>query len=145
MPAAKRARYDPVGAPSCSTPLEQIPAAQAVQPGLSVHVVGSASGAPMSQEQMSSVQSARDPSKCQISYIFCSSDLFSVNSTKRPLFVDLEKDSMEFLANLILTNESLPQDSISIELFTHEGYPIVLNDYNKKGEITVYNVNFIYW
>ena len=139
VPPVNGARYGPVGAQSYSLPLEQIPAAQPVQPGLFTHAVSSARGPPMSHEPIPTVGSARIPSKCQISYIFCSGDLFTVNCMKRPLYIDLEKDSMEFLANLILTNESLPQDSTSIELFTHEGYPIVLNDYNRKGENTVYN------
>ena len=136
VPPVSGARFGPVDAPSYSVPLEQIPT---VQPGLSANAMGSARGPLMSHEAIPGVRLARSPSKCQIGYIFCSSDLFTVNSMKRSLYIDLEKDSMEFLADLILTNEGLSQDSISIELFTHEGYPIVLNDYNKKGEITVYN------
>ena len=136
VPPVSGARFGPVDAPSYSVPLEQIPT---VQPGLSTNAMGSARGPLMSQEAIPAVRLARSSSKCQIGYIFCSSDLFTVNSMKRSLYVDLEKDSMGFLADLILTNEGLPQDSTSIELFTHEGYPIVLNDYNKKGENTVYN------
>ena len=47
---------------------------------------------------------------------------------------NLEKDSMEFLANLIVTNEELCQESTTVELFTHEGYPVPLNQYSKKGQ-----------
>ena len=118
-------------APSNPKPLEQI---QPLQPGLSTHAMSSAREAPIPQQKIPAVQRKTVPSICQISYIFCSDDVLTVTCKKRSLLIDLEKESMEFLARLILANENLPNDSTSIELFTHEGYPIVLNDYNREGE-----------
>ena len=65
-------------------------------------------------------------------YIFCK-DLFGRNVMREVITnLDLEHDSLEFIARMISERHKFRLDTYAIEFYSHEGYPMCVNQYNVK-------------
>ena len=84
------------------------------------------------------VKNSRNSAVYQFKYIFCSDLMFVQHIEQQTLITDMDKETMSVLTDRILTKECLSHDSVAVELFTHEGYPLPLNDYNKQGVYIIF-------
>ena len=70
--------------------------------------------------------------RSKIYYIFCK-DLFGRNVMREVITnLDLELDSLELIARMISERHKFRLDTYAIEFYSHEGYPMCVNQYNVK-------------
>ena len=70
-----------------------------------------------------------------VRYILCQ-DLFAKEAKEKVVIqLYLNATTIRDLIDRICANEGIQQDSYTLELFTQEGYPININNYNEDCEL----------
>ena len=77
----------------------------------------------------------------RIHYVLCT-DLFINNQEELFLCLQPEGDTMEHLINLICHTHNIPE-SLTVELFSEEGFPLNVNSFTMKSKQALYLYNLI--
>ncbi len=73
-------------------------------------------------------------SKIKLYYIFCK-ELLKRNVTREVIVnLDLEKDPLELVIRIISERHKCSLEKHALELYSQEGYPLSVNQYNNKCE-----------
>lgn len=112
---------------SCSTDLDD--SASVTTPTSTVESISESTSKPLAEDSL------RNPRiKVMMRYVLCR-DVFSKVVTERAVAnLSLRSNSIREFMDIIRAQEHI-DDNFELELYTHEGYPMNVNEYNEKCKL----------